>query len=173
MIKSNTILEDHGDWLLIDISTDKHPNASMAIDRLNFNEWCLGRIYASYELGAKYISASYYAEKSYKPFHRTVIDCDGLQVDHINHGTMYFIDNRKANLRAATSSENNRNRKLFKNNKSGTPGVYLDKVNKRWLVTIGVNGKSKYIGTFDNIEIAIGARKQAEREFFGEFSYKG
>jgi hypothetical protein len=36
-----------------------------------------------------------------------------------------------------------------------------------------VNGKKKYVGVFDDVELAGAARKIAERKLFGEFAYGG
>ena len=44
------------------------------------------------------------------------------EVDHIE--TVATLDNRKQNLRLATRSQNNANRRVFKNNTSGFKGVY-------------------------------------------------
>jgi len=41
--RTNDIIEDHGDWLLVDISTPKFPEATMAVDTDVFKEhkdWC-------------------------------------------------------------------------------------------------------------------------------------
>ena len=90
-------------------------------------------------------------------------------VDHIN--THHPEDNRKANLRIVTQSENNMNRKLAINNKSGVVGVCWDKNNNCWLAQIGFNGQKIKLGRFKNKEDAIKARKEAEEKYFGEHSY--
>lgn len=91
-------------------------------------------------------------------------------VDHIG-GVNTRNDNRKQNLRIVTSSENICNQKLRKDNTSGVTGVCYDKSKRRWLVTIGINNKSIYIGSFINFEDAVAARKEAEDKYFGEYSY--
>lgn len=89
-------------------------------------------------------------------------------IDHINHNK---LDNRKQNLRVTTCSQNLMNHKVFKNNTSGVSGVcFLNNKNK-WKVRITVNYKVINIGSFDNYEDAVIARKQAEEKYFGEYSY--
>lgn len=83
---------------------------------------------------------------------------DGL-VDHINHDSS---DNRWANLREATSTDNNRNIRMHHDNRSGICGVWLDR--KRWVAKIGVNSNQVCIGRFDNLFDAVCARKSAEIE---------
>ena len=90
-------------------------------------------------------------------------------VDHIN--THHPEDNRKANLRIVTQSENNMNRKLAINNKSGVVGVCWDKNNNCWLAQIGFDSQKIRLGYFKNKEDAIKARKEAEEKYFGEHSY--
>ncbi len=170
---TNEIIEDHGDWLLVDISTPKHPDATMAVDTDVFHRHEGGRILAVLNNTCKYIYAQCCVNKKLKQFHRTVINAGDLCVDHIKHGSKSFIDNRVGNLRVATYSQNNMNVGLQRNNTSGTTGVLWDKYYSCWKSQISINGKNKHLGFFDNIDIAIGARQQAEREYFGEFAYKG
>lgn len=93
--------------------------------------------------------------------HRFVLNYNGtLIVDHINHNP---LDNRKANLRLVTQKENQLNRKmaLQTNNNSGVTGVLFQR-NQGWTAYIQRNGKKKHLGTFENYDAAVAARKQAE-----------
>ena len=84
-----------------------------------------------------------------------------LLCDHINgDGT----DNRWCNLREVDYINNNRNMRLRVDNTSGTPGVYWNKKDKRWQVSIKVGEKRGYIGQFKTLEEAVEARLNAERE---------
>lgn len=60
---------------------------------------------------------------------------------------------------------------LSSNNTSGVTGVHWDKLNKKWKAQIGYNYKRIQLGSFDNFEDAVAARKQAEEKYFGEYSY--
>lgn len=81
------------------------------------------------------------------------------QIDHINGSG---LDNRKRNLRDVDQSENNRNRKIPINNKSGVVGVNWRKQSNAWHAQINDNGKRVHLGLFKNKKDAIKARKQAE-----------
>ena len=104
--------------------------------------------------------------------HRFIMEIDNnsnLVVDHIN--THHREDNRKSNLRIVSNSENQMNRKLAKNNTSGTSGVdWLKRINL-WRVRITINGQEISLGHYKNKEDAIKARKEAEEKYFGEHSY--
>lgn len=100
-------------------------------------------------------------------FHRLVTNCPKDKVvDHINHNTM---DNRKENLRICTVAENNKNKSIYKRNKSGVTGVSWNKARNKWYANIGVDGKLINLGYFTDKEEAIKARLQAEEKYFGEF----
>lgn len=89
---------------------------------------------------------------------------EGLYCDHKNGNK---LDNQRANLRLATVSANNANRKLPRNS-SGYRGVYknLDK----WTAQIAINGKPKHLGRFTTPEEAAVAYNKAALEQYGEFA---
>ena len=81
--------------------------------------------------------------------------------DHINGNP---LDNRIANLRPATASENMQNiRKPQKNNSHGNLGVTYDPKKKLWRARIGIDGIRKYIGKFKTQEQAAQAYLEAKR----------
>lgn len=88
-------------------------------------------------------------------------------IDHVNR---VVDDNRIANLREATRSQNMANTVTPRANSSGVKGVCFDKATNRWLAYTQVNGKFKNLGRFDQIDEAITARRLAFKEAFGEFA---
>lgn len=50
-------------------------------------------------------------------------------------------------------------------NKSGHVGVAWHKGHQKWIAYIGVGGKQKYIGVFNDLKDAIAAREDAESKF--------
>ena len=94
--------------------------------------------------------------------HRLIMDDpDGLVIDHINHN---LLDNRKANLRLATTSENMQNLKSPpSNNSSGALNVRWDKFNRKWIASLVVNGK-EYSKRSDHKNTAIKYAKILRRD---------
>ena len=90
-----------------------------------------------------------------------------MVVDHIDHNP---LNNRRDNLRVCTNSENSWNRALT-NFESGCNGVCKNNRKTRWVATISVDGKSKNLGAFENIDDAIKTRKAAEEKYYGDFKY--
>lgn len=80
-------------------------------------------------------------------------------IDHING---IRTDNRIANLREVSVGENSRNQKIRSTNKSGVTGVMAS--GSKFRAYIGVSGKFKTLGTFDDFDAAIYARKKAESD---------
>lgn len=79
----------------------------------------------------------------------------GYSLDRIDNNRGY----EDGNLRFATSSEQQLNQRIRKDNTSGVKGVYFDKGQNKWIS----NYKSKYIGCFEFLEDAIEARIKAEQ----------
>ena len=84
------------------------------------------------------------------------------EIDHINGDRS---DNRIANLRDVSKSENQRNATIRSDNASGFTGVCWHKDVNKWIASIFVQKKNIYLGIFENIEDAKAARKAAEREY--------
>lgn len=92
---------------------------------------------------------------------------EGMVVDHINRNP---LDNRRENLRICTQHENTMNKSIRCSNTSGVSGVNWSKQNNKWLARIQVDGKHIYLGYYNTLEEAAEVRRQAEIEYFGEFS---
>lgn len=84
------------------------------------------------------------------------------EIDHINHDKR---DNRIDNLRNVTHLENGRNMSITKNNTSGIPGVYWCKKSKKWKAHIQFDGEYKYLGLFDDINLAKQVREKAKKKY--------
>lgn len=55
------------------------------------------------------------------------------------------------------------------NNTSGVPGVDWMEKKQRWRASICFKGRRRYLGSFENLEDAVKARKRAEEELFDPF----
>lgn len=89
-----------------------------------------------------------------------------LVVDHINGD---LLDNRKSNLRVCTVAENIRHRVMLnKNNNTGHIGV--GKCWGKFRARVMFKRKEYHLGLFDTLEDAILARKQKEKELYGNFT---
>lgn len=86
-------------------------------------------------------------------------------VDHKNRNP---LDNRKANLRICTITDNARNKSVSKKCKSGHIGIRITK-HGRYNVRITANRKEIHIGNFKTLEEAIIARNNAENIYHGEY----
>lgn len=91
---------------------------------------------------------------------------ENMEVDHIN---AVKTDNRIENLRLATRKENGRNLHNRAAGVSGVRGVYLHNSGK-YYSQIRIDGRPVHLGYFDSKEEASRARKEAEKEYYGEFS---
>ncbi len=88
-------------------------------------------------------------------------------IDHVNG---VRTDNRWANLRPATRSENMRNVDRRSDNTSGATGVVWKGPLRKWQAQLVVDRKHHHLGYFVEFEDAVAARRAAEIKYFGEFS---
>jgi hypothetical protein len=88
----------------------------------------------------------------------------------IDHRDGDATNNRWNNLRRATLSQNNANRRRPRQNTSGYKGVYLCRRSGKWRALIGSNGKVVYLGKFATPQAAHAAYLAAARKLFGEFA---
>ena len=89
------------------------------------------------------------------------------QIDHID---LNRSNNRWANLRDATQSQNLANTLARANSKSGFKGVYWHKRRAKWHAQIRHRGKGKSLGLFDSAGDAHRAYYAAAKELHGEFA---
>jgi hypothetical protein len=135
-------------------------------ERLNKYKWYAARdtrtFYAHRKkrVGKKYVSIG---------MHRQILNPpDHLMVDHINHNG---LDNRKANLRLATSAQNSYNRRQVRKDKSSKYiGVSWREWTKKWAVIICYKRKNIIIGYFEDEIQAAKEYDKAAKKYHKEFA---
>ena len=129
-------------------------------ERLSKYNWFFARGYA-YRTG---IGAN--GKRTSISMHREIVDIrPGYECDHINGNR---FDNRKANLRQATHTQNLANQKAQVCCTSRFKGVSRDRT--RWQAQIAINNKSQYLGRFIRETDAALAYNDAASNLFGEFA---
>lgn len=100
--------------------------------------------------------------------HRLVLQVlPRIEVDHINRNK---LDNRRDNLRPATSASNKWNKQNQRSNKHGYQGVFAASRSARFIARISTNGVVRHLGTFDTPEDAARAYESARAERDGRSS---
>lgn len=100
--------------------------------------------------------------------HRIILNApDGMQVDHRNGNG---LDNRRANLRLATASQNLANSRKRRGCRHRYKGVSTQKNTRRWRACISANGCTIHLGYFDTEAEAAQAYNVAALHHFGEFA---
>lgn len=83
-------------------------------------------------------------------------------LDRINNNGNY----EPANCIWSDRIQQNRNKRVNPNSKSGVTGVTYDKFTGKWVATIGLNGKTIHLGRKETLEEAVEARRKAELEYW-------
>jgi hypothetical protein len=103
----------------------------------------------------------------HKAIYEIINGFTSLEVDHKNGSP---ADNRIENLREATRAQNARNRGKFKNSTSKYKGVSWNKTLKKWIAQLRFEGRTRYIGQFDDEYLAhiawVAVAEKANGEFF-------
>lgn len=153
MIKTAEIILSNGERCLVDI---------VDYDRLVKYPW------HKHPMGYAYAHlSSTLPDRKNVLMHRFILDNPKSHVDHINGDK---LDNRRINLRPATTSQNNANQKKQLNRTSIYKGVYWNKNRSRWQAQTKLDGKSIWLGTFDSEAGAAKAYNKAAREYFREYA---
>lgn len=90
--------------------------------------------------------------------------------EDIDHKDGDGVNNRWANFRLATPSQNHQNMKPRTDCASGLKGAYYDKRRGRYFSQITISGKLRRIGTFSSAEEAHAAYCAEAEKHFGEFA---
>lgn len=89
----------------------------------------------------------------------------------IDHRDINSLNNAMENLREATHSQNNANRRANRNNCHGLKGIVRAKQCKQlWRARIVKNRKCIHLGYFATPEEAAKAYERAAHHYFGEFA---
>jgi len=100
--------------------------------------------------------------------HRLITDTPPhLVCDHINHDG---LDNRKANLRNCTITQNNANSRSAANSSSKYKGVSWSKTKCKWVAYIKKDGRQFFLGHFSSESTAAKAYDTSAKKYFGEFA---
>ena len=103
--------------------------------------------------------------------HRIILERMGYKdfsrSDHINRDP---LDNRRCNLRPATSRQSCCNRSKFKSNSSGYIGVHWLPKTKNWCARIQTGRRRISLGSYKSKLKAAKVYDEAARKYHGEFA---
>ena len=100
--------------------------------------------------------------------HQIILAADaGSLVDHVDGNG---LNNRRCNLRFASLSENQHNRYVNTNSRSGVKGVYWERRNRKWRAIFRAHGRKICVGYFQTITDAKAAIIAARIAYHGQFA---
>lgn len=107
--------------------------------------------------------------------HRLIMGIEDKSKPEIDHINSDGLDNQRCNLRIATHSQNNMNRRkqyILKGLRTSSiyKGVIKKKGCKRWYSRAILNGEIRYLGSFKTEEEAALAYNAFAEEHYSEFA---
>lgn len=90
--------------------------------------------------------------------------------EYVDHISMETRDERRENLRICSWSENNCNKTLQSNNKSGYKGVSFHKASGKYMASLWKDGQHHYGGLHETREAAAQAYDELARAYHGDFA---
>ncbi len=126
---------------------------------------------------AGYINHGYksigFKRKYYKTHRLIFLMFEGYFPNQIDHIDGNKLNNSIKNLRCATHSENQCNKRISKKNTSGIKGIDWHQRLKKWRVQLSVNGKKKHFGLYHDIEVAKFIAETMRNKYHGNFANHG
>jgi hypothetical protein len=105
--------------------------------------------------------------------HRAIMgNPEGLEIDHKDRAPEGGLDNREANLRVASLSQNRCNTGVRKDSKSGFKGVTWNAKADKWSARIWINKRCIFLGYFDSPIEAAKVYNDASVKYHGEFGFQ-
>jgi hypothetical protein len=103
--------------------------------------------------------------------HREVLGLKYGDLRQCDHRDSNGLNNRRSNLRIATSAQNQHNQRYRRVGTSKFKGVHWNKLRKKWRAKIGINDQQIYLGSFNSEIEAAKTYDKAAKMFFGEFAH--
>lgn len=120
-------------------------------------KWCFHKRYA-----IRNVKANGKCKQVY--MHRVIAGTpDGMETDHVNGDS---LDNRRCNLRWATTAQNQANRRIDGDNRSGYKGVYFHARSGKWMARLS----DRYLGIHETPQGAAVAYNRAAQSVYGEYA---
>jgi len=172
------IREDHAEVL---VSSPKYGDRAIFIDisdveKIKSYRWYIGQNHSTYYAQTN-VKQSNGKSRTLR-MHNLLCETDDHPVDHIDRNG---LNNRRANLRRSTDTQNQANRGPQRNNRSsGYKNVSYQKpkkphhapLRKPWYVVVQKDHKDHRFGYYETIEEAVAAANRGRKELQGEFAYQ-
>ena len=158
----NNEIKIKGDDCFIQLYNKK--GKEIAVTVVDANDFDLVKKYKWFRTHGKYVATTIENKKVY--LSRYLMNPpDEVEIDHKDRNP---LNNRRSNLRIATSSQNKIN--LIRKNPSGFRGIYWNKDNLNWRARIQYKHSTHEIGSFSNKEDAARAYNEHAVKLHGEFA---